>query len=189
MPLNPRLPKRVMIFIDGSNFYWLCKSIGINVKWEKFIPWLLEQFPVSVELERVYYYTAMPDPNKEPKSFKQAEKYLNYLHSQDQWEILLGKLRYYEDKPPITKGVDVKLATDMLNHAFLDNYDIALVVSGDADIGYCFNAIKTAGKKVAVAKYPEGFASELQQKADYTIQLVKNKLLRKNIWTKSKSGY
>jgi len=44
------------------------------------------------------------------------------------------------------KGVDIALAVDMLEHAFRDNYDTAMLCTGDSDFVPVLRAVKSAGK-------------------------------------------
>ncbi len=45
-------------------------------------------------------------------------------------------------------GVDIALTTDMLSHAFLDNYSIAVLAAGDGDYVPAVEAVKRQGKQV-----------------------------------------
>ena len=46
------------------------------------------------------------------------------------------------------KGVDVRLATDMITKAYQDHYDFAILFAGDDDFSDVVNAVKDAGKRV-----------------------------------------
>ena len=53
----------------------------------------------------------------------------------------------------VEKGVDVRLATDMVTNGFKNLYDVAILISGDADFSHAIQAVKDVGKHVEVA-YP-----------------------------------
>ena len=50
----------------------------------------------------------------------------------------------------VGKGVDISLAKDLLSHAFLDNYDYAILYSGDGDYVPLVEEVKRIGKNVMV---------------------------------------
>jgi uncharacterized protein (TIGR00288 family) len=66
--------------------------------------------------------------------------------------------------------VDVKLAIDMLLHASRDNYDVAILVSGDTDFVDMVQAVKDLGKNVEVLLFGRGTSRSLREVADGIIQ-------------------
>jgi len=52
------------------------------------------------------------------------------------------------------KGVDVRIATDMVMLAWVDSYDIAVLVSSDSDFVPVAQFLQTKGKKVVHAAFP-----------------------------------
>ncbi len=76
------------------------------------------------------------------------------------------------------KGVDVKLATDLINLAYTNSYDIALILGGDTDLVECVKLVKDTLSKVVivVAYYTEGDPllsniSDLKKEASYFLNL------------------
>ncbi len=69
------------------------------------------------------------------------------------------------------KGIDIKLATDMLAHAAWDNYDIAILVSGDADFEPAARRARDLGKKLYIAFYPHAVSNELLEASDGLLAL------------------
>lgn len=49
------------------------------------------------------------------------------------------------------KGVDIALTKDMLSHAYLDNYDVAVLMAGDGDYVPLVEEVKRLGKRVHLA--------------------------------------
>lgn len=68
------------------------------------------------------------------------------------------------------KGIDIMLATDMLVHAVWDNYDVAILISGDADFEPVVRRIRDLGKRVYVSFYPYAVAEKLKESSDGLIQ-------------------
>lgn len=69
------------------------------------------------------------------------------------------------------KEVDVAMACEMVVHALKDNYDIAIVVSGDRDFVPAIQQIQAAGKRVMVASFSDCFSPEIKQYCDTYVQL------------------
>ncbi len=70
------------------------------------------------------------------------------------------------------KGVDIALTKDLLSNAFLDNYDIAVVLTGDADYEPVISEVKRLGKRVCLMGFTEAGANislDLKLSADYFI--------------------
>jgi len=51
------------------------------------------------------------------------------------------------------KGVDIALTKDMLSNAFLNNYDVAVVITGDADYRPVIDEVKRLGKTVCLMAF------------------------------------
>ena len=52
------------------------------------------------------------------------------------------------------KGIDVRIATDMIKLAWADNYDAAVLVSSDKDFIPVVQFLETRGIKVLHANFP-----------------------------------
>ena len=52
------------------------------------------------------------------------------------------------------KGLDVRIATDMISLAWVDNYDIAVLVSSDRDFVPVAEFLETRGIKVIHGAFP-----------------------------------
>lgn len=83
------------------------------------------------------------------------------------------------------KGVDTSLAVDMV--ALQDTYDIAVVVSGDADSIPSIRYMKSRNKHVAAVEFVNGsppeargrsFSSRLKEHADFVARVYETELLR-----------
>lgn len=134
--------KRVAVFIDGSNFYFKLKTLVpskidfIHYRYRDLLKSLL------ADDERVsymgYYVGVVRDTKKTKDHAKAQELVQNQQKLFDQLarqkiEIVKGYLlesdgKFYE------KGVDVRLATDIVTMAFEKRYDVAFVVSSDTDL-------------------------------------------------------
>jgi uncharacterized LabA/DUF88 family protein len=86
------------------------------------------------------------------------------------------------------KGLDTRLAVDMVT--LIDTYDVAILVSGDADNIPSLDYVKQRGKQVGVVELLAGYppekksphaSSRLKVKADFVVQVYEMDLVREKI--------
>lgn len=170
--------ERVMIFIDGNNLYHEMKGHygRSDIDFTKFC----NKLAGTRSLVRTYYYNAVVDREREPDRYLRQQRFFDSLQALPYFEIRYGRLVYFDwpRQSPIEKGVDVKLATDMVVHAFRNSYDTAILVSGDTDYAAAIQAVKDHGKHVEVALFGAGGGSaHLREVSDRTLEIDK-KFLR-----------
>ena len=162
---------KVAVYIDGSNLYHSLRSLAgkTNLNFLKFGRKLAE----DRKLQRIYYYNAPVDQTKEPERYKEQQKFFQALGYVDYLELRLGRL-IYRDWPNVTpyeKGIDIKLATDMLVHGTNANYDVAILVSGDTDFVDALQAVKNFGYHTEVALFANTGSQSLRQVADRVVRV------------------
>jgi len=90
------------------------------------------------------------------------------------------------------KGLDTRLAVDMI--ALEGGYDVAVVLSGDADTIPSINLMKLRGKHVGAVElvkgYPpekkgKGFSSKIKLSADFVVRIYEMELVSKEIGKKT----
>jgi len=144
--------ERVAIYIDGGNFYRRLKDSeinfpnGVKFDYDKFIDFLLRKRKL---VSRRYYIGIVRDFNgseKSKKLVKSQQKFLSELEKAG-FVIKRGKI-VYDDGSIREKGVDVKIATDLIIGATDNLYDTAIVVSSDTDLIPAIKYIKYKNKKV-----------------------------------------
>ncbi len=111
----------------------------------------------------------------------------NIVDSEDRTKRFHDMLRYngfrviardsYDTEAKIQKEVDVSMAVEMVVHALKDNYDVAIVVSGDRDFIPAIQEIQSAGKRVEVAAFRTSCAGEMIRQTDKFIALDELPLL------------
>ncbi len=103
---------------------------------------------------RTYYYNAPPyqsnPPTEEEKSrYQNAMRFFNALNRLERFEVIQGKTvkRYTSDgKEYFTqKGVDVRLAVDLVRLSWVGHIKVAVLVAGDNDFVPAVKAAKDAG--------------------------------------------
>ena len=154
---------RVAIFIDGSNLYHALKNNfrRHDLNFAEFASKLCG----SRRLFRTYYYNVLQDPTQWPDSYQEQQEFLGILRKTPYLEVRLGSTKMLQGVS-VEKGIDVMLATDLLYFAWNDFYDVAVLVSGDADFAYALQAVKNMGKHVEVAYFESGVSKDLLNVAD-----------------------
>ena len=168
--------ERVVIFIDGSNFYHgLKKYLGkTRINFYKFAVLLCGE---DRKLIRIYYYNAPYKKECNEEKYKSQQKFFSSLESTPYLELKLGRLEP-RGNTFIEKGVDILLAVDMLKYAYDDTYDTAILVSGDGDFVAAVNAVKDRGKHVEHAYFKAAPAVALRKACDKYIPLDGDLLAR-----------
>jgi NYN domain len=192
--VDPHL-RRWMLFVDGENFtirgQKFARDKGVRLEeGSEYCPnvflWMpgvkptvaltnTQDEPLQVQPNaiRSYYYTSVTGDEPRVLSVRQALWSLGF-HPE-----VFKKLKNSEK----AKGVDIALTKDFLSHAFLNNYDVALLMAGDGDYMPLIAEVKGLGKVVYVAFFAEaGLSTELRLAADMLFEMGPFFLER---WTKS----
>ncbi len=169
--------KRVMVFIDGSNLYHALKAVlgKANIDFKHLVQALVGP---DRELARVYYYNAPVNAQEVPDQYKKQQSFFSGIKRLPYFELKLGRL-VRRAQGMIEKGVDVRLATDMVAAGLRDRYDVAVLVSGDGDFADAVQVVKDAGKHVELA-YPASAhpADALLDACDLFVDLETGKRLK-----------
>ena len=178
-----------MIFIDGGYLREGVKRVfgHDNIDFA-FLPHLLDwsslRGPIHPELIRVYYYDAIVD-HKDLK-YDEQNRYFERIQENNDYEVKLGRLIKTKDGRYRQKGVDVLLAVDMITKAFLNHYEIAVLLGGDGDYVDLVKSIKDfTGKRIVGAYFQEHVSKRLADSFDGGIILSKDFLGQCILTTKS----
>ena len=155
---------RVAIFIDGSNLYHALKDkFGrADLNFSEFARKLVG----TRRLFRTYYYNVLQDPALRPEGYREQQEFFDALRKTPYLEVRLGGMKRAAGIP-VEKGLDIMLATDLLHFGWNGLYDIAVLVSGDADFAYALQAVKNMGKHVEVAYFEGNVSRDLLEVTDY----------------------
>jgi len=167
---------RVAIFIDGSNLYHsVHNNFGRhNINFTEFA----NKLCAGRRLFRIYYYNILQDPSQYPEGSREQQEFLDYLRKTPYLEVRLGTTKKMTGEE---KGIDVMIATDLLYSAWSGFYDVAILVSGDADFIYAVQTAKNIGKHVEVAYFEGGASKDLLDVADNRYLLDRN--FFNGVWT------
>lgn len=163
------MTERVAIFIDGANFlHGLTEDFHrINVDFEALVQKLLN----GRYLTRVYYYTALPNQARDPERYTRLQKFLNAIQRKPYFSVVLGRLEMRPGNIYVEKGVDIALAIDLLDLAYHNTYDTAILITGDGDFSRAVEIVQRMGKHVENASPRSCLSHHLQNTCDRTIIL------------------
>jgi uncharacterized LabA/DUF88 family protein len=159
----------VAVFIDGSNLYKALFSAFGNsyLDYEAFVRKLLG----DRKLLRTYYYNALPNQSADPLAYQSRQRFIEALRHIPYFQVVLGRIEYREqngNKVPQEKGVDIRIAVDMLDLAFKKAYNTAILVSGDSDFDRAIEVVKAMGFHVENVRVEGQNSKLLDQCCDKT---------------------
>lgn len=170
------MKERVCIFIDGANFYHLAlKKLGmheLDFDFDAFALFLANGREIGENCKRIYVGTVREKAGdaRSVQAMSQQTSLFTELRKA-RWEIKTSKLKTRVEeiiidsrvseykkinKAGITritierqreKGIDVKLATDLIVGAVDKKYDTAIVVSSDSDLVPAIDWIRHRGRR------------------------------------------
>ena len=167
-----------MVFVDFWNFT-LSLGRSFPVDWERLGPFLAQEASAIVDADALTSYQGMYvygsyDPNSAKD--KGTRKWL--MNTVDKFrgaQVILTERQHKGSGPKCPacyketsqcpscssdmrgteeKGVDTRIATDMIKFAWIDNYDIAVLLSSDRDFVPVIDFLDTRGIKTIHAAFP-----------------------------------
>lgn len=156
---------KVALFIDGKNFYSGWKDSGSasqRIDFTKLAEWLVKEVG-GVHLAAAHYYTGVEDEvNQLPETYGKLNKFLTMIKAQRGYFVHSFRRKTHrmqcqhcnaEIKYTKEKEVDTSMVADMVRMAAVNAYDIAVLLSGDADYIPAINSVAQLGKQAWVASW------------------------------------
>lgn len=180
-------PHLAHVFVDGGYLRRMCWDFGIYYADPRGLATTLvdhgenqtwahsPSVATNTLLGRITYYDAVPDSSSQTHSTNQKcqdlEPYWQAIELLRDVRLGFGKLRG-TGRSLRQKGVDTLMAVDMLVGAFSGLFDVAVLVSGDADFVPVVEEVKRRGVMVAVAAATRSLSDELRRAADRFIEIT-----------------
>lgn len=170
--------KRTMVFIDGTNFLReFAKKLGVDFRADKppakaieAANWLFRPMCAihgshgsqRYDVIRRYWFSSYQGNEEDGESLREI---LRKNHFEP---VIFKKKRNGKEK-----GVDIALTKEMLVNAFNQNFDVGLLIAGDADYIALVNEVKRYGPVVWVAFFSSPcLSSSLRIEADMFIDIM-----------------
>lgn len=177
---------RTVFFADGFNIY---HALEHNKDYHKF-KWLnLKHFagcfvPQKDDIEEVLYFTAYTpwDPEKRDrhKLYVQAISSVGVTTIEGQFKLKDKKCRKCKKwyKTYEEKQTDVNIASYLFHYAINDNYDKAIIISGDSDLIPAIELVKTnfPEKQIGLIIPITRRAEHLKQSVDFHMKMKEKHL-------------
>ena len=147
---------RTTIYVDGFNLYYGCLK-NTDFKWLNLQVLFSNILARHHSIDRICYFTArLRQSAHDPKTHLRQKAFLNALQTLFNLEIHYGKflchsVRMPNAKPPPNivevikteeKGSDVNFSVHLLNDAWKDRYDCAVLVTNDSDMTEAMRLVK-----------------------------------------------
>ena len=147
---------RVYVFIDAANIFYVQRTLKWRISYER----LRDYFKSECDLGKMFVYVgSFPDEKK--KKFLDMLEINGYIvRTKPVKKIRLAK-GVYEFKC----NFDIESAMDMIDT--INEYETAILLSGDSDFAPIVDRIKEKGRWVIVMSAKHHISRELLQRAKY----------------------
>jgi uncharacterized LabA/DUF88 family protein len=172
--------KRICVYIDGANFYGGLTSLNknfsdLNFDFEDYVRYLSKQD----NLVRAYYYNALVKKKINEKIWKKQNKLFDRLHKLNKFWVKLcnrkSRLNILGEEHYTIKGDDIYLALDMIEDCYNNNFDKAILMSGDGDFTELLKRVRRKNKEIEVCYFKDCSSKVLLNQAD-KLHLINKKI-------------
>ena len=172
--------KRIAVYIDGSNLYYKLRDLKLQnityFRFGNFAKWLARGNKVVAKRYYVGVVRAKENDKKGRKLQRNQVKLFNHLSSPKEGFIVKRGVIMKNDGVYHEKGVDVKIAIDLLVGAYENFYDTAIIISSDTDLVPAIEKVKSLGKEVEYIGFAHKPSFGVQKYATITRLLVREEL-------------
>lgn len=144
---------RNIVIIDFANVDRWEDSLGWKVGVKK-LGQLVKHFAIGKQYLRRFYYGKDYGPDEKTTQMRPWSETIHAQAKYSGFEIVTKRVKYIPDKNYATGyiskcNLDIEIAVDLIRE--IENYDTAIVFSGDGDLAYVLNYIhQEFGKKIYV---------------------------------------
>lgn len=176
---------RTAVYVDGFNLFHSLLDGRRGAKWLDLHALASAALRPHNTIRLVRYFTArVKATDDDPGKPTRQDFYIRALRARDvvvHWGTFKErpKRRRLVDPPPPPasryaevwhreeKGSDVNLAVHMVNDAWSNAYDCAVVISNDSDLAEACHLVRSLGKVVGIIGSPQRPATELAHCSDF----------------------
>jgi uncharacterized LabA/DUF88 family protein len=177
--------QKIITYIDGFNLYFGLKEKGWKrYYWLNLVALAKSLLKPGQNLLKVKYFTSRISLPAEKA--KRQNEFIEALETLPELSIYYGKYQTNDITctkcghimlKPNEKMTDVNIAVEMLADAFMDSFDVAILISADSDLTGPIKHIRKLfpQKQVIIAFPPSRFSYELQKVANATFPIGRKK--------------
>jgi uncharacterized LabA/DUF88 family protein len=156
--LHQFITGRVYIFIDVENVFYCQRTLGWKISYERLIAYLKRECGEDV---KVFAYSGKDEHNTRQLKFLDMLEINGYIVRTK----VVKKIKSREGSYKWKANLDIELAFEMVDT--MNNYDTAVLLSGDSDFATPIDRIKHHGKRIIVASTRGHVARELLERAKF----------------------
>ena len=160
--------EKVVILIDGANFYATAKALGFDIDYKQF----LAAFRKRAYVLRAYYFTAVVE-NEDYNSIRPLIDWLDY----NGYSVITKPAKEFTDatgRRRVQGRMDQELTVEAMMLA--DTCDHIVLCSGSGDYRRLIEALQSRGKRVTVVStmrtQPPMISDDLRRQADNFLDLA-----------------
>lgn len=175
--------------------YFLFNYFVKEFNWEQHCPRLIRAYLYTGEYTDSILSKIKQDMleyGKESEEYKKINEFLNKILIRKEAQEKLLRFASYQafldvkrtplhynsgeaikGKGLFQKGIDVLLAIDLVSHAFQDDFDVAIICSGDVDLLESIKLIKILGKNAILVSHSSLISKNMVEECDYFCRLEK----------------
>jgi len=187
---------RTSIYVDGFNLYYRALK-GTPYKWLNIKTLASHLLQPKHQILEIKYFTAIVSGIFDPNQPTRQKTYIRALRKYiPEVSVYYGHFLSHKTRAPsapITspptfseiikteeKGSDVNLAVHLLNDAWLDRYDCAVIISNDSDLAEPLRLIRDQSKKMIglISPLIKGHPSQELQKYAHFVKRVRKGVLK-----------
>ena len=162
------MTKRVFVFIDASNLWAVQKAKGQFFDLAKLKTFIKTKH--AAPQIKAYYYDAYPEQKTRDYSVDGKFRFYVFLEKALKFVVRkkpLKQIMIETEQGLVTEekgNMDVEMAIDVVNQ--INNYDEAVLFSGDSDFLALVRFVRNKGKKVYIYSSRNNVSTELRTGAD-----------------------
>lgn len=173
--------ERVIAYIDGYNLYYGLRDAGLrSSRWLDLRAMCETLLKPGQQLRLVRYFTTRV--RNDPAAERRQSTFIDALVARGGIEIDFGHFLSKDREcfkcgnkwqQSEEKKTDVNIAVRLLDDAFDDGFDAAIVISGDSDLTPPIKSVRTRfpAKRVIVASPPRRVSNELRRAASSALTI------------------
>lgn len=158
--------KRIL-FIDGSNLYGGMSELlkpGEYLNFAELLKIMKKDFDyTNVNFYGTYMRINPDQPARLQRRAKAQVEFFNEVKKCPKVSFVEG---HFSPSSGKEKGVDVKLASDMVLGAAINTYREAMIMTGDADLLYAVQLVRKLGAKVSMGAFASRFPYQMVYHVD-----------------------
>ena len=139
--------KKVIIYVDGSNFYFsIKKAFNCKIDIEKFCKKLVG----NDDLARINYYISSVVQSSNPEMYAEQQSFFEKLRKIKKLRIVFGRLEKHKKDGKtfyVEKATDINIAQDLIFDAVDNDYGKAYLISNDGDFSGVVSSVINRFKK------------------------------------------